>query len=59
MFHEVITDRAVQASASAGVILAVCAMLAADRFPAAFAILGAVWAGLTVAALVRAARTVR
>lgn len=57
MFHDVVRDRAVQASASAGAVVGVAALVGSDRFPGAFAAVAVVWAAITAAALARAVRT--
>ena len=57
--RSILTAPAVLASASAGVVLALAAIVAADRWPLAFAGLAVVWAALTARAVLDARRAAR
>lgn len=59
MFSTVINHPAVRASTSAGVLVAVCALIGADRFPWAFAGVGAGWLAITTVSLRAAVRSAR
>jgi hypothetical protein len=52
----ILKHRSVQASAAAAVTIGVAASIGADRFPAAFAAIGALWAVCTVLAVRQATR---
>ncbi len=57
--RSILTAPAVLASASAGVVLALAATVAADRWPLAFAGLAVAWAALTARAVLDARREAR
>ncbi|MEZ2373134.1 hypothetical protein [Arthrobacter sp. RCC_34] len=55
----ILKSKAVQASAAAGVVIAICASVGAAKLPVVFAVIGAVWLVASAVAVVNAARSAR